>query len=198
MSPVGVCATMGVPGETHFAAVTRRRLARCVAAAGHRCGAARRGWRSPGARSRKQHYDIEAQADALAAVIRGQRHRDRAAMPCLRGDRSASVRGEELAISWCAAALRHALHARRRRRMSTTTTTTRRISRCRRFLRGRWTRSWPASAPRATGCSTSASARGPSSKRRAARAGRRRASKCRCPPSSRRGELGFDVVHGTA
>jgi len=70
MSPVGVCATMGVPGQTHFAAVTDNdwldALRRLVVDANLRAQMAN------AARAfAQQHYDIEAQADALATVIRG-------------------------------------------------------------------------------------------------------------------------------
>jgi len=70
MSPVGVCATMGVAGQTHFAAVTDDdwldALRRLIADTNLRHGIA------IDARAfAEQHYDIEAQADALAAVIRG-------------------------------------------------------------------------------------------------------------------------------
>jgi glycosyltransferase involved in cell wall biosynthesis len=69
MSPVGVSATMGVPGQTHFAAVSDDdwldALRRLVADAHlrERMSAAGRAFA-------ETHYDIEEQADALAAVIR--------------------------------------------------------------------------------------------------------------------------------
>lgn len=69
MSPVGVCATMGVPGRTHFAAVTdddwldalRRLLTDADLRQRMSCA---------GRAFAEEHYDIEAQADVLAAVIR--------------------------------------------------------------------------------------------------------------------------------
>jgi glycosyltransferase involved in cell wall biosynthesis len=70
MSPVGVCAAMGVPEETHFAAVSDddwfeslRRLVTDIELRKRMSLTAR-------AFSEK-HYDIEPQADALAAAIRG-------------------------------------------------------------------------------------------------------------------------------
>ena len=69
MSPVGVCATMGVPGRTHFVAITDDdwldALRRIVADAHlrNRMSVAGRAFA-------EQHYDIDAQADVLAAVIR--------------------------------------------------------------------------------------------------------------------------------
>lgn len=69
MSPVGVCATMGVAGETHFVAVTDDNwldaLRRLIndAALRRRMSLAARAFA-------EQHYHIEAQADALAAAIR--------------------------------------------------------------------------------------------------------------------------------
>jgi glycosyltransferase involved in cell wall biosynthesis len=69
MSPAGICATMGVPDQTHFAAITDddwldalRRLVK-DAHLRERMSIAGRAFA-------QQHYDIEAQADALAAVIR--------------------------------------------------------------------------------------------------------------------------------
>ncbi len=69
MSPVGVCATMGAPGKTHLTAVTDddwldalRRLLTDAPLRGRMSAAGRE--------FAEQHYDIEAQADALAAVIR--------------------------------------------------------------------------------------------------------------------------------
>jgi len=69
MSPAGVCATMGVPGQTHFAAISDDdwldALRRLVA------DAQLRGRMSVAGRAfAEQHYDIDVQADALAAVIR--------------------------------------------------------------------------------------------------------------------------------
>ncbi|HSY52287.1 MAG TPA: glycosyltransferase family 4 protein [Thermoanaerobaculia bacterium] len=69
MSPVGVCATMGSPGQTHFAAVSDGdwldALRSLVADAQlrSRMAAACRAFA-------EQHYDIDEQADALAVVIR--------------------------------------------------------------------------------------------------------------------------------
>jgi glycosyltransferase involved in cell wall biosynthesis len=70
MSPVGVCATMGVEGQTHFAAVTDDdwldALRRLIVDAKLRSEMA------ISARAfAEQHYDIETQAGALAAVFRG-------------------------------------------------------------------------------------------------------------------------------
>jgi glycosyltransferase involved in cell wall biosynthesis len=70
MSPVGVCATMGDPGRTHFAAVTdddwldALRLLLTDADLRHRMSIAGRAFA-------EQHYDVEAQADALAGIVRG-------------------------------------------------------------------------------------------------------------------------------
>jgi glycosyltransferase involved in cell wall biosynthesis len=69
MSPVGVCAAMGIPGETHLNAVTddewlaalRRLLT--DAALRMRMGRAGRAFA-------ERHYSLDAHADALAAVIR--------------------------------------------------------------------------------------------------------------------------------
>jgi glycosyltransferase involved in cell wall biosynthesis len=69
MSPVGVCATMGVPGQTHLSAVTDDEwldaLRRLVTDA-----ELRRRMATAARAFADQHYDIEAQADTLAAVIR--------------------------------------------------------------------------------------------------------------------------------
>lgn len=74
MSPIGVCATMGIPGRTHFSAITDddwldalRRLA-MDASLRERMSAAGRAFA-------EQHYDIESQADVLAAVIRSAMNR---------------------------------------------------------------------------------------------------------------------------
>jgi glycosyltransferase involved in cell wall biosynthesis len=70
MSPVGVCATIGVPGRTHFSAVTDddwlAALRRLVvdATLRDRMAADTRTFA-------EELFDIEPQADALAAVIRG-------------------------------------------------------------------------------------------------------------------------------
>jgi len=69
MSPVGVCATIGAPGETHFNAVTdddwRDALRRLIADAALRARMGR-----AGRAFAERHYSIDAHADALAAVIR--------------------------------------------------------------------------------------------------------------------------------
>lgn len=70
MSPVGVCTTMGAPGRTHFAAITdddwldalRRLLADRDLR--NRMSVAGRAFA-------EQHYDIESQSDAFAAIVRG-------------------------------------------------------------------------------------------------------------------------------
>lgn len=70
MSPVGVCAAMGVAGQTHFAAVSDDdwldALRRLIVEANLRARMS-----SVARAFAEQHYDIETQADALAAVIRG-------------------------------------------------------------------------------------------------------------------------------
>lgn len=70
MSPVGVCATMGVPGQTHLAAVSDddwlAALRRLVSDA-----ELRKRMSLAGRAFAEEHYGIEAQADALAAAIRG-------------------------------------------------------------------------------------------------------------------------------
>jgi glycosyltransferase involved in cell wall biosynthesis len=69
MSPVGVCANMGNPGETHFNAVTddewlaALRLLLTDAGLRMRMGRAGRAFA-------ERHYSLEAHADKLAAVIR--------------------------------------------------------------------------------------------------------------------------------
>jgi glycosyltransferase involved in cell wall biosynthesis len=69
MSPVGVCATMGIAGQTHFAAVTDDdwldALRRLVVDTKLRDRMA-----SDARAFAEQHYDLATQADALAAVIR--------------------------------------------------------------------------------------------------------------------------------
>jgi glycosyltransferase involved in cell wall biosynthesis len=69
MSPVGVCAVMGVPGVTHLAAVTDREwldaLRQLVTDPELRATMSR-----AGRAFAEQHFGIEAQADALAAAIR--------------------------------------------------------------------------------------------------------------------------------
>lgn len=69
MSPVGVCATMGVAGETHLPAITDDEwlaaLRRLVADA-----ELRRRMSIAGRAFAESHYDVEPQADALAEVIR--------------------------------------------------------------------------------------------------------------------------------
>jgi glycosyltransferase involved in cell wall biosynthesis len=70
MSPVGVCATMGMPGQTHFAAISDddwlAALRRLINDAG-----IRKRMSLAGRAFAESHYGIEAQADALAAAIRG-------------------------------------------------------------------------------------------------------------------------------
>jgi glycosyltransferase involved in cell wall biosynthesis len=69
MSPVGVCAAMGIPGETHLLASTDEEwlaaLRRLIAdpALRARMGGAGRAFA-------ERHYSIDAQADTLAAAIR--------------------------------------------------------------------------------------------------------------------------------
>jgi glycosyltransferase involved in cell wall biosynthesis len=69
MSPVGVCATMGAPGTTHFCAITDDEwldaLRRLVADA-----ALRERMSIAGRAFAEAHYDVEPHADALAAAIR--------------------------------------------------------------------------------------------------------------------------------
>lgn len=69
MSPVGVCASIGVPGETHFNAVTdddwRDALRRLIADAALRARMGRAGHAYA-----KSHYSIDAHADTLAALMR--------------------------------------------------------------------------------------------------------------------------------
>ncbi len=69
MSPVGVCATMGVAGETHLHATTDDEwldaLRRLVSDA-----ELRRGMGSAGRLYAERHYSIDEQADALASIIR--------------------------------------------------------------------------------------------------------------------------------
>lgn len=69
MSPVGVCATMGIAGETHLSAITDDEwldaLRRLVADA-----ELRRRMSIAGRAFAESHYDVEPQADALAEVIR--------------------------------------------------------------------------------------------------------------------------------
>jgi glycosyltransferase involved in cell wall biosynthesis len=68
MSPVGVCAHMGVAGETHFAATTDEEWETALArllddrALGAAIGRAGRAFA-------EQHYSIDQQADRLAAII---------------------------------------------------------------------------------------------------------------------------------
>jgi glycosyltransferase involved in cell wall biosynthesis len=69
MSPVGVCATMGVAGQTHLLARTdeewHHALLRLITDS-----ALRKSMSSEGRSFAEEHYDVEPQADALAAVIR--------------------------------------------------------------------------------------------------------------------------------
>jgi len=70
MSPVGVCATMGDAGRTHLLAVTddewHAALLRLLTDP-----EARKAMSVAGRAFAEAHYDVEPQADALAAVIRG-------------------------------------------------------------------------------------------------------------------------------
>jgi len=70
MSPVGVCATMGIAGETHLSAITDDEwldaLRKLVSD-----GELRSRMSAAGRAFAETHYEIEAQADALAEVIRG-------------------------------------------------------------------------------------------------------------------------------
>ena len=69
MSPVGVCATMGISGETHLAAVTDDQwldaLRRLITDDNLRIRIGR-----TGRAFAEQHYSIDEQADALAGIIR--------------------------------------------------------------------------------------------------------------------------------
>jgi glycosyltransferase involved in cell wall biosynthesis len=69
MSPIGVCATMGAPGTTHFCAITDDEwldaLRRLVVDA-----ALRERMSIAGRAFAEAHYDVEPHADALAAAIR--------------------------------------------------------------------------------------------------------------------------------
>jgi glycosyltransferase involved in cell wall biosynthesis len=70
MSPVGVCATMGVEGRTHLLARTddewQDALLRLI-----RDVPLRESMSNEGRAFAETHYDVEPQADALAEVIRG-------------------------------------------------------------------------------------------------------------------------------
>jgi len=70
MSPVGVCATMGIEGRTHLLAGTddewHAALLRLI-----RDVQLRESMSKEGRAFAEAHYDVEPQADALAAVIRG-------------------------------------------------------------------------------------------------------------------------------
>jgi len=70
MSPVGVCATMGIDSKTHFSAITDDEwldaLRRLVTD-----GELRRAMSAAGRAFAEKHYDLEAQADAIAEVLRG-------------------------------------------------------------------------------------------------------------------------------
>ena len=69
MSPVGVCATMGIAGQTHFAAVTDEEwldaLRRLVTD-----GTLRKRMGAAGRAFAEKHYSIDEQADVLASVMR--------------------------------------------------------------------------------------------------------------------------------
>lgn len=69
MSPVGVCATMGIAGDTHFVAVTDDEwldaLRRLVTD-----GPLRRRMGAAGRAFAEKHYSIDEQADVLASLIR--------------------------------------------------------------------------------------------------------------------------------
>jgi glycosyltransferase involved in cell wall biosynthesis len=69
MSPIGVCAQMGVPGETHFAATTDEEwetaLGRLLDDRSLRCTIGR-----AGRAFAERNYSIEQQADRLASIIR--------------------------------------------------------------------------------------------------------------------------------
>ena len=69
MSPVGVCATMGIAGQTHFAAVTDDEwldaLRRLVTD-----GTLRKRMGAAGRAFAEKHYSIDEQADVLASVMR--------------------------------------------------------------------------------------------------------------------------------
>ena len=69
MSPVGVCATMGIAGETHFLATTDDEwldaLRRLLAGA-----ELRRRMGQAGRAYAEAHYSMEAQAEALASILR--------------------------------------------------------------------------------------------------------------------------------
>ena len=69
MSPVGVCATMGVAGETHFLATTDDEwldaLRRLLAGA-----ELRRRMGQAGRAYAEAHFSMEAQAEALASILR--------------------------------------------------------------------------------------------------------------------------------
>jgi len=69
MSPVGVCATMGIAGATHFAAVTDEEWLQAI----RRLITNRKLRRRMGTAGRtfaEEHYTIDEQADRLASVVR--------------------------------------------------------------------------------------------------------------------------------
>jgi glycosyltransferase involved in cell wall biosynthesis len=69
MSPVGVCATMGIAGETHFAATTDEEwldALRCLLADPE----LRRRMGRAGRAFAESHFSIEKQADGLASLLR--------------------------------------------------------------------------------------------------------------------------------
>jgi glycosyltransferase involved in cell wall biosynthesis len=73
MSPIGICATMGVPGQTHIAAISDDDWLNALrqllndAALRQRLSATARAFA-------EEHYGIEAQAEALAGVVRAACH----------------------------------------------------------------------------------------------------------------------------
>ena len=70
MSPVGICATMGIAGRTHLLATAddewHDALLRLI-----RDAALRKSMSMEGRAFAERHFDVEPQADALAEVIRG-------------------------------------------------------------------------------------------------------------------------------
>lgn len=70
MSPVGICATMGIAGRTHLVAMTDDEWHDALLRLIHDA-ALRQSMSTEGRAFAEQHYDAEPQADALAEVIRG-------------------------------------------------------------------------------------------------------------------------------